>query len=53
MAMAIFNQKYRSKIFSDQGTKILYLKAFNKPDGTNEWKIVGKLWLNGEATTID
>ncbi len=47
MAMAVFYQKYQSKIFSDQGTKVLYLKAFKKPDGTNDWKIVGKLWLNG------
>ena len=46
MAMAVFRQKYRSKIFSDHGTKVLYLKALKKPDGKNDWKIVGKLRLN-------
>jgi len=46
MAMAVFYQKYKSKIYRDQGTKVLYLKAFNKPGDKTEWKIVGKLWLN-------
>lgn len=46
MAMAVFYQKYRSNVYQDQGTKVLYLKSFDKPGNTTEWKIVGKLWLN-------
>ncbi|SDU49359.1 ExeA family protein [Desulfobacula phenolica] len=43
-AYAVFYQDYRSKIYGDKGTKVLYLRKFSPHADTPEWKIVGKLW---------
>ena len=45
MAIAVFYQEYRSKIYADKGTKVLYFSLVDEPGGKQTWKIVAKLWL--------
>ncbi|MBW2605536.1 MAG: AAA family ATPase [Deltaproteobacteria bacterium] len=45
IAIAVFNQKYRSSIYADEGTKAFYFILVDEPDGKQTWKIVAKLWL--------
>lgn len=48
MAAAVFRQEYRSKIYADVGTKVLYFSRVDEPGGKQAWKIVAKLWLPAE-----
>lgn len=48
MAAAVFRQEYRSKIYADAGTKVLYFSLVDEPGGKKTWKIVAKLWLPAE-----
>jgi len=45
VAIAVFDQHYRSSIYSDQGTKVLYFILVDEPDEKQNWKMVAKLWL--------
>lgn len=42
--MTVYDQKYRSRIWEDDGTKVLYLSLQDTPQGKN-WKIVAELWV--------
>jgi len=43
--MAVFNQKYISKIYADEGIKALYFSLVEGEDRQREWKIVAKFWV--------
>ena len=44
MAIAVFRQEYKSNIYMDKGTKVLYLRREgNSPE--HPWKIVAKFFL--------
>jgi hypothetical protein len=45
LAIAFFYQKYRSKIYADEGAKALYFSLVDEAGGKETWKIVAKLWL--------
>ena len=46
LMMVVFHQKYVSEIYSDEGTKALYLSLVPNPDnGDRIWKIAAKLWV--------
>ena len=44
-AYAVFSQEYSSKIHQDNGEKILYFQKIFSQDGSFDWKIIGKLWI--------
>ncbi|MFP4128471.1 MAG: hypothetical protein ACLFSF_05470, partial [Desulfonatronovibrio sp.] len=46
--MTVYDQKYRSRIWEDDGTKVLYLSLQDTPQGEN-WKIVAELWVAGPS----
>lgn len=48
VAAAVFRQEYRSRIYADVGTKVLYFSRVDEPKGKQSWKIVAKLWLPEE-----
>lgn len=44
-AIAIFHQKYKSSIFSDEGIKALYFRLIDDSEGNSSWKIISRLWM--------
>jgi len=46
MMMAFFHQEYKSRIFSDVGTKALCFTLTEDESGRKTWKIVAKLWVD-------
>ena len=40
----IFNQRYQSGSYTDEGTKILFLRNLGTSE-SHDWKIVSKLWI--------
>jgi len=45
LAYAVFHQTYRSNIYQDRGTKVLYMRRLNSSSAEPQWKITGKLWI--------
>lgn len=46
MAIAVFHQEYVSPVYSDRGTKVLYLSRNKKAErGEMGWKIFARFWL--------
>lgn len=42
--MAAYHQEYRSRIWQDEGTKVLYLSLQDTTKG-REWKVAAELWV--------
>jgi type II secretory pathway predicted ATPase ExeA len=45
IALAMFYQRYNSRIYSDEGIKALYFSLVDQEEGPREWKMVAKLWI--------
>ena len=45
IAMAMFYQRYNSRVYSDEGIKALYFSLVDQDQGQGEWKMVAKLWI--------
>lgn len=45
-AMVVYYQQYRSRIWSDDGTKVLYFNLQDSPAG-QRWEVVAELWVQG------
>ena len=43
--MAVFNQKYISRVYGDEGIKALYFSLVEGENDQRDWKIVAKFWV--------
>jgi hypothetical protein len=43
--MAVFNQKYVSRVYADEGIKALYFSLVEGENDQRAWKIVAKFWV--------
>ena len=44
LAVAVFHEKYVSAVYSDSGTKVLYLSRSRKTEG-RKWRIFARFWV--------
>ena len=52
LAFAVFQQTYKSKIYQDRGTKVLYFRRLYNDSVNPDWKITGKLMVLDPDITI-